>query len=90
MSLLIDFSGALREVARVAEHGAEKYSRGGWKHVEDGVNRYTAAGLRHRFAGDDPMGLDSDSGLLHKSHEAWNSLAALELALIASEEVDNE
>ena len=80
MSLLADFGLALQEVAAVSTFGARKYSRGGWQTVPDGLNRYTAAMLRHYFAeryGD----LDGDSGLLHAAHGAWNALARLEFIL---------
>lgn len=78
--LLEDFGLALLEVAKVGTFGANKYSRGGWQHVENAVVRYNAAKWRHllkgRYESHDP-----DSGLLHAAHEAWNVLAKLELML---------
>lgn len=79
MSLMVDFHGAMREVAKVATYGAVKYSRGGWLQVEDGYTRYTAAMLRHTFVGSP---IDDESGLLHAAHAAWNALARLEMLLI--------
>lgn len=77
-SLLLDFGKALMAVAEVGTFGARKYSRGGWQHVENGQERYTAALLRHLMQGE---GEDPDSGLLHDAHAAWNALARLELRL---------
>lgn len=79
MSLLIDFSVALREVAKVGDFGAQKYTRGGWLQVPNGYTRYTAAMLRHTFVGSP---IDDESGLLHAAHAAWNALARLEMLLI--------
>lgn len=79
MALLLDFSLAIREVAKVCTYGAKKYSVGGWQHVEDGIHRYDAALLRHFFTTDEPF--DAESELLHRAHVAWNALASLELLL---------
>lgn len=67
--VLEDFSLALLEVAKVGTFGANKYSRGGWQSVPDGITRYADAKWRHLLKGrfED---LDSDSGLLHAAHEA--------------------
>lgn len=78
MSLLQDFGLAIEAVAEVATFGADKYSRGGWQHVDDGVNRYTAAMQRHFFQERYAM-LDEDSQLMHAAQVAWNALARLEL-----------
>lgn len=81
-SLLKMFGLALLEVAKVGTFGAEKYTRGGWQFVEDGINRYDDAMLRHIFK-EQFEEYDSDSDLLHAAHCAWNSLARLELILRA-------
>ena len=78
--LLLDFGRALLSVAEVGTYGAHKYTRGGWQHVPDGVNRYTGALLRHLLQ-EKMEDMDSDTDLLHASHCAWNSLARLELIL---------
>ena len=46
-SLLLMFGKALRAVSEVGTFGADKYTRGGWQEVPDGINRYTAALVRH-------------------------------------------
>lgn len=80
MSLLLHFGRALQAVAGVGTIGANKYSRGGWQSVPDGVNRYTAALGRHMYEEHyDPV--DSDTGCLHAAQVAWNALARLELML---------
>ena len=74
---------ALLEVSKVATFGAEKYSADNWLKVENGLDRYTDAKDRHRLEGAISE-YDSESGLLHAAHEAWNALAVLELKLRAS------
>lgn len=72
------FSRALMEVVKVGTYGATKYTDNGWMDVPNGAARYRDAAGRHRLATD---ALDKDTGLLHRAHEAWNVLAALELEL---------
>lgn len=77
--VLIGFSNALMAVSEVGTFGANKYSVGGWQHVQDGVKRYEDAQMRHmlkRGAGEE---IDDDSQLPHIYQEAWNCLAKLEL-----------
>lgn len=75
------FANALWEVSKIGTFGADKYTMGGWQHVEDGGNRYMNAGMRHFLKAHMGEDIDNDSELLHLSHEAWNSLAKLELFL---------
>lgn len=78
--VLGDFGLALMAVAEVGTHGAEKYTRGGWQSVPNGIVRYKDALWRHllkeRYELKDP-----DSDLTHAAHLCWNSLAKLELML---------
>ncbi len=78
--ILSDFSLALTEVAKVGTYGAEKYSRRGWEFVTNGKERYNDAKWRHLLTQKHHR-LDNDTGLLHLAHEAWNTLAELELIL---------
>ena len=80
LSLLLMFGHALEEVGRIGTFGAQKYTRGGWQGVAFGNNRYTAALLRH-LCKEHYEKVDTDSGLLHAAHAAWNALARLELQL---------
>jgi hypothetical protein len=77
------FSNALEQVAKVGQFGADKYSMGGWQHVQDGEKRYGNARLRHWLKRQQGEGIDPDSSLLHLAHEAWNVLAELELRVRA-------
>jgi hypothetical protein len=79
-ALLEDFGLALLAVAEVGSFGAIKYTREGWLTVPNGRQRYKDAKWRHLLKSGLEE-LDSDSGLLHEVHEAWNTLAALELKL---------
>ena len=88
-SLLIDFGQALLAVSEVGTFGKNKYVRGGWIHVTDGVNRYTAALMRHVLS-ENTEKFDSESGLLHAAHCAWNALARLELMLKNRSEVEKK
>lgn len=78
--VLSDFSLALLEVGKVGTFGANKYTRGGWQSVPDGIERYTDALWRHLLE-ERHEPIDQDSGLLHAAHIAWNCLARLELIL---------
>lgn len=81
MSLvLFGFADALIEVGKVATYGKKKYTENGWKSVPDGIKRYADAGIRHQLA-EAKEPLDVESGLLHAAHQAWNSLARLQLLL---------
>jgi hypothetical protein len=73
--LLLDFGKALMSVAEVSTFGANKYAPHDWLTVEDAKPRYTAALIRHLLQ----EGNDSESGLPHLAHVAWNALAILEL-----------
>lgn len=85
-SLIIEgMARAIWAVSEVATFGAAKYTPGGWVLVPNGVERYTDAGLRHVLKRAMGEKADPDSELLHKAHEAWNALAALDLALRAAE-----
>lgn len=79
---LLYFPRALEAICNLSAYGAKKYSPGGWRYVDDGVNRYTDAMDRHHLQ----EGLkysehDIDSGFPHIVQTAWNALARLELYL---------
>ena len=75
------FPRALSAVAEVATFGANKYTEDGWVTVPDGIKRYTDAKYRHALAEAEGEELDAESKLKHAAHEAWNTLARLELML---------
>lgn len=80
------FPRALLAVAEVATFGALKYSRGGWKSVANGIQRYDAAHMRHKLKRLSGELWDPESTFRHRAHEVWNALAALELELKLMEE----
>ena len=53
----------------------------GWEGVENGYKRYQDAKYRHALKQAMGEEIDDDSKLMHLKHEAWGSLAALELYL---------
>lgn len=75
------FPRAVDAVARISTFGASKYAWKGWETVPEGFERYSDALVRHLIAEGKGEVLDSDSGLLHAAHAAWNALARLELKL---------
>ncbi len=79
--VLMGFSRALVEVAKVGTYGAEKYTPNGWTEVQDGEARYTDAMFRHLFAEGSGEEFDGESGLAHAAHAAWNALARLDLLI---------
>jgi hypothetical protein len=74
------FASALNRVAEVTTFGANKYTANGWVSVPSASERYTDAMYRHLLAGVNEK-LDTESGLEHLAHAAWNILAILELQL---------
>jgi hypothetical protein len=79
--VLGDFAGALLEVAKVGTFGANKYSPHGWLQVDKGQERYDDAMMRHWLLSHSGELLDPQTALLHAAHEAWNSLAKLQLMI---------
>lgn len=88
-SLLQMFGKALPAIAEVGTFGAKKYTRGGWQSVPDGINRYSAAMLRHYFA-EYYEEMDRDLPVLHAAQVAWNALARLELILREKEKSNGD
>lgn len=81
--VLGSFARSLLEVAKVGTHGATKYSPNGWMSVDDAINRYSDAMMRHYLKEklEGPVDLDEfeEHGvkLLHAAQLAWNALARL-------------
>lgn len=79
---LIDyFPRACMAVGNISTFGAKKYAWAGWEQVDDGINRYSDAMVRHMMK--EAMGeeVDPDSNMMHAAHTAWGALARLELIL---------
>jgi len=78
MNLLFEgMPDALLAVGEILTFGAQKYEAHSWKNVENNESRYRAAQIRHALA----QGYDSESGLLHRAHEACNALFLLQLEI---------
>lgn len=80
--VLGDFADALWCVGAVGTYGANKYTDKGWQEVENGLERYGNAMLRHYFNYRKGLMFDGESGLAHLGHMAWNALAMLQLYLM--------
>lgn len=83
--VLMAFGDALMEVAKVGTYGAEKYTDNGWLEVPSGFERYTDAMFRHLLA-ESGEAKDSESGLYHAAHAAWNALARLQLLILKEQQ----
>ncbi|AUS01813.1 hypothetical protein NVP1293O_25 [Vibrio phage 1.293.O._10N.261.52.E1] len=71
---------AICEVAKVMTFGANKYTDGGWRHVDKGIERYKGAMLRHLMQ-EEFEELDNETGELHAAAVACNALFRLQLIL---------
>lgn len=83
-----DFGLALMEVAKIGTYGANKYTRGGWESVPDGIQRYDDAMWRHLMYSAFEV-VDEESGYEHELHMVWNALAKLELRMRDNNKNDN-
>lgn len=82
------FPRAMEAVAAVSQFGASKYAWNGWRGVDDRLNRYSDAMVRHLTSEAKGENLDPDSGLPHRAHAAWNALATLEIILQEADKVN--
>lgn len=69
------FAKALSIVAKIGTFGALKYGPDNWKNLDDALERYEDAMMRHYLAMKDGELLDPESELPHVAHMAWNALA---------------
>ena len=74
--MIKDFKVPLESLCEVWTFGANKYEKSNWKLLDNGIDRYTNALVRHLVAEEDCM-YDDESKLLHASHIAFNALARL-------------
>lgn len=79
------FPNALKAIAECSKYGHDKYSEQDvdWlncQRVENGQERYLNATMRHLLeSGINLDELDSESGLSHLKHAAWNMMQLLEI-----------
>jgi len=67
----------IEEVAKVYTMGCAKYGDDNWQSLDNFENRYYGALMRHLIAYRQGKSTDSESGLLHLSHAAWNIFALI-------------
>jgi hypothetical protein len=73
---------ALDEIVKRFTHGAGKYAPGNWKKVDNAVDRYSAALMRHYSAYRQGERIDPEApGLSHIGAVAWNALVLIWLDL---------
>lgn len=81
---------ALKAIVEVLTKGAEKYDDNNWKHVDNAMDRYYAAQMRH--VEDDRQGelFDSEWELLSLAHAATCAVFRLQIRLeqVASQKED--
>lgn len=75
------FPNALTEIAKVSTFGCDKYERGSFIDVPNGLERYTDAMHRHFLQEAQGIELDDESGLRHAAHAAWGALCRLEFIM---------
>lgn len=74
------FPHALLAIGKCIEFGTHKYPDPlNWQKVEKGFTRYQDSMMRHYLKFLAGQEFDSETGLSHLSHMAWNALAILEL-----------
>jgi hypothetical protein len=78
---------AVDEVVRRFTHGAQKYAPDNWKRVENPVERYATALMRHYSAWRQGEVVDGESGLTHIGAVAWNALVLVWFDLHKEEKV---
>jgi hypothetical protein len=68
---LLDMN-SIEEIVKVLTYGSIKYGDCNWKYLDNGIERYYAALMRHLVAWRKNEDKDPESGLLHLSHAACN------------------
>ena len=73
------FPDALSGVTAVCEEGMCKYGRGTWKGISNPLERYRNAMRRHQLAKASGEKVDTETGLPHSWHIAWNAMAIAQI-----------
>jgi hypothetical protein len=69
----------VKEAVKGITFGANKYGPNNWRQVQDGIDRYYSALMRHIVAYRSGEQLDPDSGLTHLAHAMCNLIFLHEL-----------
>lgn len=64
----------LEDTIRVLMHGAKKYGRNNWQHLDEGIYRCASAIMRHAAAILSGEYLDQETGLQHTAHIACEAM----------------
>lgn len=67
----------ITELAKVMSYGAEKYAPNSWRDIENPMDSYYAACMRHLMSYRSGEKTDSESGINHLSHAAINIMFML-------------
>lgn len=78
---------ALREVVKVLEFGAKKYSKDNWKKVEGARDLYFDAALRHLTSWYEGEDADQETGLHHLAHAACDVLFLVSMFPVTAKKV---
>lgn len=70
----------IEDIVEVYTKGAEKYSDNSWQNLENGLQRYKAALLRHLVAYEKGEEFDEETHCKHLAQVAWNAIAMLWLS----------
>ena len=69
----------IEEIVKILTYGAHKYAPNSWQKLDNGINRYYAALLRHLFAWRKGEVVDKESNINHLSHAITNLMFLLYL-----------
>jgi hypothetical protein len=69
----------IEQIVEVLTMGAAKYSDNSWQDVENGIDRYYAAAMRHLQSWRQGEVTDNESGLPHLAHVATNIVFLMHL-----------
>jgi hypothetical protein len=67
----------LKEIVKTYNFGLKKYEESSWQNLPNAKKRYYAAAQRHLTDWWDGERIDSESGLHHLAHAAWNCITLM-------------
>lgn len=70
----------IEDIVRVYTAGAAKYGDNNWQNLDNGLERYKAALLRHLVEFEKGNTTDEETGCAHLAQCAWNAIAMLYLS----------
>lgn len=70
----------IEDVVAVYKAGAKKYGKNSWQNLENGMDRYFAAMMRHFMEYRKGNKIDEETGCKHLAQVVWNAIAMLHIA----------